>query len=196
MTTLLSRPDVVQNLTSIEQCEIHLITCNTSRAFVSKISVAIHFEILRKFNSSPSLGDLNKGTSANLETPFLPYSSHVMYDIEYFDSDSLSCFVNSIFLPIYTHTLQDDPNTKLTSPKPKSHFLSIYICYRARVSIMNKMISGVAAAAATGESFRGTVRSMPKRGHVKSRMASNAFHSIASVLSKASSQIHHTKKAI
>ncbi|KAG5539629.1 hypothetical protein RHGRI_019986 [Rhododendron griersonianum] len=66
----------------------------------------------------------------------------------------------------------------------------------ARVSIMNKMISGVAAAAAIGESFRGTVRPMPKRGHVKSRMASNAFHSIASVLSKASSQIHHTKKAI
>ncbi|KAF7138116.1 hypothetical protein RHSIM_Rhsim07G0088200 [Rhododendron simsii] len=67
---------------------------------------------------------------------------------------------------------------------------------RARVLTMNKMISGVAAAAAIGESFRGTIRPMPKRGHVKSRMASNAFHSIASVLSKTSSQIHHTKKAI
>ncbi|KAF7139618.1 hypothetical protein RHSIM_Rhsim07G0088100 [Rhododendron simsii] len=66
---------------------------------------------------------------------------------------------------------------------------------RARVSTKNKMISGVAAAA-MGESFRGTIRPMPKRGHIKSKMASNAFHSMASVFSKASSRIRHTKKAI
>ncbi|KAG5539628.1 hypothetical protein RHGRI_019985 [Rhododendron griersonianum] len=57
------------------------------------------------------------------------------------------------------------------------------------------MISGVAVAA-MGESFKGTIRPMPKRGHIKSMMASNAFHSMASVLSKASSRIHRTKKAI
>ena len=47
------------------------------------------------------------------------------------------------------------------------------------------MISDIAAAA-IDESFRSR-RPMPKRGQIKSRMAANAFYSIVSVVTKASS---------
>ncbi|KAJ6946217.1 hypothetical protein NC651_001085 [Populus alba x Populus x berolinensis] len=49
------------------------------------------------------------------------------------------------------------------------------------------------AGAALDKISRGT-RPLPKRGQIKSRIAANAFHSIVSVLSKASSHQHHSKR--
>ncbi|XVE64795.1 hypothetical protein DITRI_Ditri07aG0130500 [Diplodiscus trichospermus] len=48
-------------------------------------------------------------------------------------------------------------------------------------------------ASAVGRSPRGT-RPIPKRGQIKSRIAANAFHSIVSVLSKASPNRHHSPR--
>ncbi|CAK7335593.1 unnamed protein product [Dovyalis caffra] len=48
-------------------------------------------------------------------------------------------------------------------------------------------------AAAIGKISRGTGK-LPKRGQIKSRIAANAFHSIVSVLYKASSNQHHSQR--
>lgn len=53
---------------------------------------------------------------------------------------------------------------------------------------MNSKISDVAAAeGVAAESLRSRSKPLPKRGQIKLRIAKNALHSIASVLSKASS---------
>jgi hypothetical protein len=58
---------------------------------------------------------------------------------------------------------------------------------------MNSKVSDVHAA----ESLRSRSRPLPKRGHIKSRIAAKALHSVVSVLSKASSgRIHPSRKPL
>uniref|UniRef100_K4CPE1 Uncharacterized protein n=1 Tax=Solanum lycopersicum TaxID=4081 RepID=K4CPE1_SOLLC len=58
-----------------------------------------------------------------------------------------------------------------------------------KIQMMNHKIARVSKTAIEG--FRGT-KPLPRRGQIKSRIAANAFHSIISVLSKASSHHHST----
>ncbi|KAG8659133.1 hypothetical protein MANES_02G018450v8 [Manihot esculenta] len=57
---------------------------------------------------------------------------------------------------------------------------------------MNNKVSDTPAAPFR-KNVRGT-RPLPRRGQIKSKIAANAFHSIVSVLSRASAHRHHSHR--
>lgn len=60
-------------------------------------------------------------------------------------------------------------------------------------SIMNNKVRDIPAGAVVSRSFKSR-KPLPKRGQIKSRIAANAFKSIVSVLSKASSKRRYPRR--